>query len=226
MKLEDRQVRELKQQLKTEREKVRQLGKLLAAQARNVTNDRDVTEDNYFGVCPACGRTDGCLNIGRVHWFVCHQHKKKWSVGSNLFSSWRDQTEADWEANFHRIKDYEDIGAQGTCADSTQEIEIVQPSSVAMNKGKLLLDAAKAPVKRFLELYGDTDWRGGGLTYELSRCGTPVLILIHEGTQKKDAILMLLQLLACVSEDWERLVSEDWDETHDDWSAIEEPIPF
>jgi hypothetical protein len=49
--------------------------------------------DNYFGVCPTCGKNDGYVNVGRGHWFVCDEHKFKWFVGSNLFDSWKEQTE-------------------------------------------------------------------------------------------------------------------------------------
>jgi hypothetical protein len=55
------------------------------------TDHRDV--DDYFGLCPVCLHTDGYLNIGREHWFFCKEHKTKWCAGSNLFSSWRDDTE-------------------------------------------------------------------------------------------------------------------------------------
>lgn len=46
-----------------------------------------------FGSCPECGRRDGCFNVGRGHWFVCHEHRVCWCVGSNLFSSWKLETE-------------------------------------------------------------------------------------------------------------------------------------
>jgi hypothetical protein len=49
--------------------------------------------DNYFGGCPRCSKTDGYINIGRSHWFFCKAHRTKWWVGSNIFSSWREQTE-------------------------------------------------------------------------------------------------------------------------------------
>ena len=45
----------------------------------------------YFGGCPTCGRTDGCVNYGSEHWFVCRRHRTRWSPGSNLFSGWRDE---------------------------------------------------------------------------------------------------------------------------------------
>jgi hypothetical protein len=48
---------------------------------------------DYFGVCPHCHKNDGFINISRSHWFLCDEHKVKWCVGSNLFSSWRNETE-------------------------------------------------------------------------------------------------------------------------------------
>jgi hypothetical protein len=51
----------------------------------------EVTE--YFGGCPECGSQDGYLNIGQSHWVFCEKHQTRWCIGSNLFSSWRDETE-------------------------------------------------------------------------------------------------------------------------------------
>jgi hypothetical protein len=48
--------------------------------------------DDYFGTCPHCHHTDGYINVGKHHWFLCDKHKVKWFVGSNLFSSWRRET--------------------------------------------------------------------------------------------------------------------------------------
>jgi len=66
-------------------------------------------EDNYFGSCSVCGEYDECLNIKRDHHFVCHQHKKRWHIGSNLFSAWKDETEEIWQKNYEKIKDYDEI---------------------------------------------------------------------------------------------------------------------
>ena len=55
--------------------------------------------ENYFGGCPVCGGTDGFVNDGRDHWFTCQTHSAKWCAGSNLFSGWREETEADWRRN-------------------------------------------------------------------------------------------------------------------------------
>ena len=65
-----------------------------------------VTTDEYFGGCPTCGKSDGYLNIGRDHWMVCHKHKTRWLVGSNLFSSWRDESEEDWDKNTQLMAGY------------------------------------------------------------------------------------------------------------------------
>ena len=63
--------------------------------------------DTCFDVCPICSRHDGFINIGRGHWMVCHKHKKKWFIGSNLFSSWENEDEEIWRENHKIIKDYE-----------------------------------------------------------------------------------------------------------------------
>jgi hypothetical protein len=69
---------------------------------------------NYFGVCPDCNKTDGYTNIGAGHWFFCKEHKTRWCIGSNLFSSWRDETEEEQrreydELDFGSFKDVEPL---------------------------------------------------------------------------------------------------------------------
>lgn len=63
----------------------------------------------YFGVCPKCLETDGCLNIERDHVFVCHRHKSYWLIGFNIFSSWRREDESVWEKNSKLLESYEII---------------------------------------------------------------------------------------------------------------------
>jgi hypothetical protein len=53
------------------------------------------TPGDRFGGCPTCGMTNGFVNDSADHWFVCDRHKTKWYVGSNLFSSWRNDTVED-----------------------------------------------------------------------------------------------------------------------------------
>ena len=51
------------------------------------------TVTNYFGGCPKCGRSDGLYNVYKDHWFVCHTHKVRWTIGSNILSSWSHETQ-------------------------------------------------------------------------------------------------------------------------------------
>lgn len=53
----------------------------------------------YFGNCPVCRREPEYVNVHMTHWMICGRCKTKWRIGSNLFSSWHDETEADWERN-------------------------------------------------------------------------------------------------------------------------------
>ena len=59
--------------------------------------------DDYFGGCPKCGASHGIANVGRGHWGYCSEHRAKWSIGSNLFSSWRLQTEDEQRAIYNEI---------------------------------------------------------------------------------------------------------------------------
>jgi hypothetical protein len=62
--------------------------------------------DSYFGVCPHCLHTDGYTNIGPNHLGVCDTHQVYWYIGSNLFSSWKDENEEIWAANRKHIENY------------------------------------------------------------------------------------------------------------------------
>ena len=62
---------------------------------------------DYWGVCPLCHRTDGYINIGKGHWYYCREHKNRWFIGSNLFSTWRDQSDEEQR----RIYDELDFGS-------------------------------------------------------------------------------------------------------------------
>jgi hypothetical protein len=56
-----------------------------------------------FDSCPTCHKTDGYANVSRSHWFYCKEHQKKWCAGSNLLSSWRDETEAEQREKYDAI---------------------------------------------------------------------------------------------------------------------------
>ena len=80
-----------------------------ASKLAGETLERGEDDGTYFGACPVCGKTDGYLNVGRNHWFVCREHKKKWCAGSNLFSDWRDETEEKHEENAKLLESYETV---------------------------------------------------------------------------------------------------------------------
>jgi hypothetical protein len=72
---------------------------------------RPATRDEDFGGCPTCGMTNGFVNDGADHWFVCDRHKVKWYVGSNLFSSWRDRTAQDRFRNRDLLGSHQQVKA-------------------------------------------------------------------------------------------------------------------
>ena len=54
---------------------------------------------HYFGACPECGDIGDILHVGPDEFTVCHRCRVYDSIGSNLFSSWRHMTEAEFDAN-------------------------------------------------------------------------------------------------------------------------------
>ena len=65
-------------------------------------------DKNYFGHCPIMEHENYVLNIFKNHWMYCEQCKTRWLVGSNLFGSWRHETEEIWKNNFRKIKSFKD----------------------------------------------------------------------------------------------------------------------
>jgi hypothetical protein len=63
----------------------------------------------YWGRCPECDAQPAFVNIGRNHWFFCATHKVCWCVGSNLFSSWREETEERWQRNAEFLRGFQDV---------------------------------------------------------------------------------------------------------------------
>lgn len=64
--------------------------------------------DEYFGVCPVCGDSDGHLDDGPEHWRVCHKHKHKlkWWIGTNLFSGWKSLPPEEAARQAHVLSTY------------------------------------------------------------------------------------------------------------------------
>ncbi len=58
----------------------------------------------YFGACPTCHKTDGYVNVGNDHWFICKQHRAKWCIGANLFSSAMEESDEE------KRREYEELG--------------------------------------------------------------------------------------------------------------------
>jgi hypothetical protein len=48
--------------------------------------------DQRWGSCPECHGNNGYINNGNNHWFLCNEHKTKWCIGANLFSSCMSET--------------------------------------------------------------------------------------------------------------------------------------
>ena len=60
----------------------------------------------YFAGCPKCGESDGYLNVWREHWAICHEHRTKWAIGSNLFPLGQDENMEVWEQNADELSYY------------------------------------------------------------------------------------------------------------------------
>ena len=69
----------------------------------NVIELKTKKVNDHFGVCPTCKSNDGYINIGKGHWFYCREHRVRWFVGSNLISTWRDETEDEQRAQYDRL---------------------------------------------------------------------------------------------------------------------------
>lgn len=61
------------------------------------------------GICPKCGKTDGFVNLGKEHWFICRDHKYKWFAGVNLFEGWENQTVAQTESIDLMLSRYKEV---------------------------------------------------------------------------------------------------------------------
>jgi hypothetical protein len=66
-------------------------------------------EVDYFGGCPTCGKNDGFVNAGSTHVFYCEEHRVTWIYGSNIFSGWRDETEAGQRERYKVIEGFERV---------------------------------------------------------------------------------------------------------------------
>jgi len=63
------------------------------------------------GICPKCNKSDGFVNLGKEHWFICRDHKIKWFGGINLFEGWENQTVAQAESIAVMLDSYKEVVA-------------------------------------------------------------------------------------------------------------------
>jgi hypothetical protein len=66
-------------------------------------------EANHWWGCPHCPKTKGpddVYNAGSTHVAACHTHRTTWRLGSNLFSSWKGETEAYQRERYREIEGY------------------------------------------------------------------------------------------------------------------------
>lgn len=75
----------------------------------NVIPFPEVQYSSRCGTCPECGKTDGYVNLGKEHWFVCRDHKTKWLGGYNLFENWKNQTVSQTESVNLMLEDFLEV---------------------------------------------------------------------------------------------------------------------
>lgn len=94
---------------------------------------------NHFGICPI-GLHD-CeivyLNVGKSHFNVCKKHKVRWHIGWNLFSSWLDETEEQWEHN-RKVLEGMRVVEPTRCEDCAEQAE--QIATAALIKSREMQD--------------------------------------------------------------------------------------
>lgn len=62
-----------------------------------------------LGHCPICLGEARVRNIGREHWGYCEAHRKKWLIGENLFSAWREEAPAIHLENKLFLSSFEEV---------------------------------------------------------------------------------------------------------------------
>jgi hypothetical protein len=80
-----------------------------------VVTEGDSAFADHFGRCPVCSRGGSRLNVNRVHFMVCHEHRLYWCAGSNLFGDWRYETPEDWARNETLLETYTPVEPCRTC---------------------------------------------------------------------------------------------------------------
>jgi hypothetical protein len=97
-----------------------------------------------LGNCPVCGTNDGYLNLSRTHVFYCADHRVAWIVGTNLFNSWRQETEADWQRNEAKLSNFKKIDRDDACTPDQRKVWLLRHNAIRERKPK----AAPAPTSQ------------------------------------------------------------------------------
>ena len=64
----------------------------------------------FFGdVTCIHGHKTRLFNIGRGHYVACDKCRSYVSVGANLMSGWRQENKDIWQANFDRLREYQEV---------------------------------------------------------------------------------------------------------------------
>jgi hypothetical protein len=90
----------------------------------NVIPIQDVQYSKLCGVCPLCDKTDGFVNLGKEHWFICRDHETKWFVGINLFEGWQNQTVAEAQSIERMLDGYKEITPLKHRVDEQPQISV------------------------------------------------------------------------------------------------------
>ena len=75
----------------------------------NVMPFPEILYSKHCGLCPKCGKSDGYVNLGKEHWFICRDHKSKWFAGINMFEGWENQTVAQAESIELMLSSYKEV---------------------------------------------------------------------------------------------------------------------
>ena len=87
-----------------------------------MATDTTPAKETYFGLCPDCHAEPAIRNVNRTHVAHCEKCRVKWIIGANLFSSWRGESEADWEANAAFLVDFREVEPYFTPKDRRETI--------------------------------------------------------------------------------------------------------